>query len=126
MVEKSMIILGIETSCDETAAAFVTGDRRILSNIVSSQYQDHKPFGGVVPEITARAHLTHIEFIIQKALQEANISFDQISGVAAVGGPGLIGGVIVGTMMAKGIAMGKNIPFIPVNHLEAHALTVRL
>ncbi len=126
MVQKSMIILGIETSCDETAAALVTEDKRILSNIVSSQFQEHKPFGGVVPEIAARAHLTHIEFIIQKALKEASITLDQIDGIAAAGGPGLIGGVIVGVMIAKGLAMAKNIPFIPINHLEAHALTVRL
>jgi len=121
-----MIILGIESSCDETAAALVTEDKRILSNIVSSQYQEHKPFGGVVPEIAARAHLEHIEFIVQKALEEAKVSLDQIDGVAAAGGPGLIGGVIVGVMMAKGLAMARNIPFIPVNHLEAHALTARL
>jgi N6-L-threonylcarbamoyladenine synthase len=121
-----MIILGIETSCDETAAALVTDDKRILSNIVSSQYQEHKPYGGVVPEIAARAHLTHIEFIIQCVLQEANVSLDQIDGVAATGGPGLIGGVIVGVMIAKGLSMGKNIPFFPINHLEAHALTARL
>ncbi|HUX78144.1 MAG TPA: tRNA (adenosine(37)-N6)-threonylcarbamoyltransferase complex transferase subunit TsaD [Alphaproteobacteria bacterium] len=121
-----MIILGIETSCDETAAALVTDDKRILSNIVSSQYQEHKPFGGVVPEIAARAHLIQIEFIIQRALQEANITLDQIDGVAATGGPGLIGGVIVGVMIAKGLSMAKNIPFIPINHLEAHALTARL
>lgn len=121
-----MIILGIETSCDETAAALVTHDKRILSNIVSSQERDHKPFGGVVPEIAARAHLAHIEDIIQKALTEANLSLDHIDGIAASGGPGLIGGVIVGVMMAKGLAMAKNIPFIPINHLEGHALTVRL
>ena len=121
-----MIILGIETSCDETAAALVTEDKRILSNIVSSQYQEHKPFGGVVPEIAARAHLAHIEFIIQNALKEAGLSLGQIDGIAATGGPGLIGGVIVGVMMAKGLATAKNLPFIPINHLEAHALTARL
>lgn len=121
-----MIILGIESSCDETAAALVTADKEILSNIIYSQSQEHKLFGGVVPEIAARAHLTQIDFVIQKALEEAKISLDQIDGIAAVGGPGLIGGVIVGVMMAKGLAMAKNIPFIPVNHLEAHALTVRL
>lgn len=121
-----MIVLGIETSCDETAAALVTHEKRILSNIVSSQDREHKPFGGVVPEIAARAHLTHIEFIIKKALSEACLSFDQIDGIAVSGGPGLIGGVIVGVMMAKGLAMAKNLPFIPINHLEGHALTARL
>jgi N6-L-threonylcarbamoyladenine synthase len=126
MVEEGMIVLGIESSCDETAAALVTGDKRILSNIVSSQLQEHKLFGGVVPEIAARAHLNHIEYIVHKALREGETSLDQIQGVAVAGGPGLIGGVIVGVMMAKGIAMAKKIPFIPVNHLEAHALTARL
>jgi len=121
-----MIVLGIETSCDETAAALVTHDKRILANIVSSQDIEHKPFGGVVPEIAARAHLAHIEGILQKALIEANVSLDQIDGIAAAGGPGLIGGVIVGVMIAKGLAMAKNLPFIPVNHLEGHALTARL
>lgn len=121
-----MIILGIETSCDETAAALVTENKHILSNIVSSQFQEHKPFGGVVPEIAARTHLAHIDFIIQNALKEGNLSLDQVDGIAAAGGPGLIGGVIVGIMMAKGLAMAKNLPFIPINHLEAHALTGRL
>lgn len=121
-----MIVLGIESSCDETAVALVTHDKRILSNIVSSQDVEHKAFGGVVPEIAARAHLTHIEAILTKALQEAGCSLDNIDGIAVAGGPGLIGGVIVGVMMAKGLAMAKNIPFIPVNHLEGHALTARL
>lgn len=121
-----MIVLGIETSCDETAAALVTHDKRILSNVVSSQEIEHKPFGGVVPEIAARAHLVHIEAIIERAFMEANVSLDQIDGIAVAGGPGLIGGVIVGVMLAKGLAMAKNVPFIPVNHLEGHALTARL
>jgi N6-L-threonylcarbamoyladenine synthase len=126
VVEKDMIILGIETSCDETAASLITKERRILSNIVSSQFQEHKQFGGVVPEIAARAHLNHLEGIVKTAFQDAQVSLDQIEGVAATGGPGLIGGVIVGVMMAKGLAMAKNIPFLPINHLEAHALTARL
>lgn len=126
MYKEGMIILGIESSCDETAVALVTEDKRILSNIVSSQLQDHKPFGGVVPEIAARAHLQHMEFILDKALKDADVSLNQIHGIAAAGGPGLIGGVIVGVMMAKGLAMSLDIPFIPVNHLEGHALTARL
>lgn len=121
-----MIILGIETSCDETAAALVTDSKQILSNIVSSQFKEHKPFGGVVPEIAARAHLDHIDWIVAAALEKAGITLDNIDGIAVAGGPGLIGGVIVGVMMAKGLAMAKSIPFIPVNHLEAHALTARL
>ena len=121
-----MIILGIETSCDETAAACVTGEKEILSNIVSSQVADHRPFGGVVPEIAARVHLNHIEFIVESALKEAHVTLEDLDGIAVAGGPGLIGGVIVGVMMAKGLSLATHIPFIPVNHLEAHALTVRL
>ena len=126
MVQKGMIILGIETSCDETAASLVSEEKKILSNVVSSQFKDHKPFGGVVPEIAARAHLDHIDFIVKKAFEEAQLTLDDIDGIAVAGGPGLIGGVIVGVMMAKGLALAKNLPFIPVNHLEAHALTLRL
>ena len=121
-----MIVLGIETSCDETAASVVTDDKRILSNIVLSQIIDHEPFGGVVPEVAARAHLSHIEAVVGQALQEANVTLDDLDGIAATGGPGLIGGLIVGVMMAKGMAMAKGIPFLPINHLEGHALTVRL
>lgn len=126
MVQKGMIVLGIETSCDETAASLVSEKKKIFSNIVSSQFKDHKPFGGIVPEIAARAHLDHIDFIVKKALEEAQFTLDDIDGIAVAGGPGLIGGVMVGVMMAKGLALAKNLPFIPVNHLEAHALTVRL
>ncbi|MBX9620622.1 MAG: tRNA (adenosine(37)-N6)-threonylcarbamoyltransferase complex transferase subunit TsaD [Alphaproteobacteria bacterium] len=121
-----MIILGIESSCDETAASLVTESKQILSNIVSSQFKNHKPFGGVVPEIAARAHLDHMDWIVKAAFKEANLTLSDIDGVAVAGGPGLIGGVIVGVMMAKGLAMAKNLPFIPVNHLEAHALMARL
>lgn len=126
MLEKDMIILGLETSCDETAAAIVTDQKQILSNIVSSQFQEHKPYGGVVPEIAARAHLNHLDDILDRALLDASLTLDDLDGISVAGGPGLIGGVIVGVMMAKGIAMSKGIPFIPVNHLEAHALTARL
>lgn len=121
-----MIILGIETSCDETAASVVTDDKRILSNIVVSQIPDHEPFGGVVPEIAARAHLSHLTSLVNQALEEANLTLNDLDGIAATGGPGLIGGLIVGVMMAKGLAMAKGIPFLPINHLEGHALTVRL
>jgi len=121
-----MIVLGIETSCDETAASVVTEDKRILSNVVSSQIFEHKAFGGVVPEIAARAHLEQLTLILEQALAEAKVSLHDLDGIAATGGPGLIGGVMVGVMMAKGLAMATGIPFIPVNHLEAHALTARL
>jgi N6-L-threonylcarbamoyladenine synthase len=120
-----MIILGIESSCDETAAAIVTDDKQILSNIVWSQ-TEHAAYGGVVPEIAARAHLEHIENVITRALDKAEISLSEIDAVAATAGPGLIGGVIVGVMTAKAIASVQKKPFIAVNHLEGHALTVRL
>jgi len=125
-----MIVLGIETSCDETAASVVTdqanGDARILSNVVLSQLDEHRPYGGVVPEIAARSHLDHIDRIVDEAMREADVSFNDLDCVAATGGPGLIGGVIVGVMTAKAIALTHNKPFVAVNHLEGHALTVRL
>ncbi len=121
-----MLMLGIETSCDETAAAVVDGGRRILSNVVHSQVAAHTPYGGVVPEIAARAHLDHLDGVIRRALAEAGTTIPALDGIAATGGPGLIGGVIVGVMTAKAIAAAADKPFIAVNHLEAHALTARL
>jgi N6-L-threonylcarbamoyladenine synthase len=124
-----MIVLGIETSCDETGAAIVSTTLqgpRILSNRLRTQGAEHAPFGGVVPEIAARAHLDHLDTVINGALAEANVTLPEIDGIAAAAGPGLIGGLIVGAMMAKGIAWGIGKPFIAVNHLEGHALTVRL
>jgi len=123
-------ILGLETSCDETAASIVTGTPgeggTIRSNVVLSQIAEHAPYGGVVPEIAARAHITHLDRLIEEALAEANCAFDDLDAIAATAGPGLIGGVIVGLMTAKGIAHVAGIPLIAVNHLEGHALTVRL
>jgi N6-L-threonylcarbamoyladenine synthase len=125
-----MKILGIETSCDETAAAVVQDEKnlevRILSNIIHSQITEHEPYGGVVPEIAARAHLFYLQDIIKRALNESNTSFDDIDAIAVTAGPGLIGGILVGVMAAKALAMGLQKPFIAVNHLEAHALTPRL
>ena len=121
-----MIVLGIETSCDETAAAVVDSDRTIRSNVVHSQLDDHRPYGGVVPEIAARAHLEVLDGVVRRALADADLALDDIDGVAATGGPGLIGGVIVGVMTAKAIAAARALPFIAVNHLEGHALTARL
>ncbi len=125
-----MIVLGIETTCDETAAAVVErledGRGRILSNIVLSQVSEHAAFGGVVPEIAARAHVEALDLIIAKAMQQAEVGYGALDGVAAAAGPGLIGGVIVGLTTAKAIALVKNKPLIAVNHLEAHALTARL
>jgi N6-L-threonylcarbamoyladenine synthase len=125
-----MIVLGIETTCDETAAALVErlidGRGRILSNVVLSQVSEHAAFGGVVPEIAARAHVEALDRIIAEAMQQAGCAFHQLDGVAAAAGPGLIGGVIVGLTTAKAIALVQNKPLIAVNHLEAHALTARL
>lgn len=121
-----MNILGIETSCDETAVAVVNDGRQILSNLVLSQLEEHRVFGGVVPEIAARAHLDHLDTLIRAAMQDAGLEFGQLDGVAATCGPGLIGGVMVGMMAGKAIAAAHGKPFIAVNHLEAHALTPRL
>ena len=122
-----MLVLGIETSCDETAAA-VVGDTPpfIRSNIVFSQLAEHRPYGGIVPEVAARAHLSHLDPVIDRALAEAGIGFDELDAVAATGGPGLIGGVIVGVTEAKAIAFARGLPFVAVNHLEGHALSARL
>src|ERR1700761_6910186 len=125
-----MIVLGIETTCDETAAAVVErnaeGQGRILANVVLSQINEHAAFGGVVPEIAARAHVELLDSIIASAMSEAQLPFSALDGVAAAAGPGLIGGVIVGLTMAKSIALVHDKPLIAVNHLEAHALTARL
>ena len=125
-----MIVLGIETTCDETAAAVVQraddGRSRILSNIVLSQTTEHAAFGGVVPEIAARAHVEVLDTLIARAMHEAGVGFDSLDGIAAAAGPGLIGGVIVGLTTAKAIALVSKKPLIAVNHLEAHALTARL
>jgi N6-L-threonylcarbamoyladenine synthase len=121
-----MKILGIETSCDETAVAIVDDKKNILSHVLNSQIELHKKFGGVVPELAARGHIEIIDELILQALQKANLKFEEIDGFAATSGPGLIGGVIVGMMAAKTLASLYKKPFIAVNHLEAHALTARL
>ncbi|MEQ9529672.1 MAG: tRNA (adenosine(37)-N6)-threonylcarbamoyltransferase complex transferase subunit TsaD, partial [Parvibaculaceae bacterium] len=126
-----LTILGIETSCDETAAAVVrrVGPDRpgeILSNAVFSQIEEHAPFGGVVPEIAARAHVEHLDGLISRAMKDAKVGWDDLDGIAATAGPGLIGGVIVGLMTAKGLAAARGLPFMAVNHLEGHALTARM
>lgn len=121
-----MNVLGIETSCDETAAAIVTGEGKILSSLVLSQIKEHKSFGGVVPEIAARSHLDHLHTLIKAALDDAKLSFGDINAVAATCGPGLIGGVLVGMLAGKAIASARKIHFIAINHLEGHALTPRL
>ena len=123
-----LTVLGIETSCDETAVA-VVGDRpgpTIRANLIRSQLAEHMPYGGVVPEIAARAHLDHIDGLVGRALAEADMDITQLDGIAASAGPGLIGGLIVGSMAAKGLAWAAKKPFLAVNHLEAHALAARL
>ena len=125
------IVLGIETSCDETAAAIVardgaTGAGRVLANVVRSQWEQHRAFGGVVPEIAARAHVECLDEIIAEAMRGAGVGLAEIDAVAATAGPGLIGGLIVGLTAAKAIAMARGVPLLAVNHLEAHALTVGL
>ncbi|MCK5168188.1 MAG: tRNA (adenosine(37)-N6)-threonylcarbamoyltransferase complex transferase subunit TsaD, partial [Rhodospirillaceae bacterium] len=104
----------------------VTDEGKVLSNVVLSQIESHKPYGGIVPEVAARAHMETTDAVVARAMDDAGLGFEQIDAVAATGGPGLIGGVIVGVMTAKAIALGQNIPFIAVNHLEGHALTARL
>jgi N6-L-threonylcarbamoyladenine synthase len=125
-----LTVLGIETSCDETAASVVRGRApgpgTILSNIVFSQLDAHRPYGGVVPEIAARAHVERIDGIVEEALAQAGVGLADLDAVAATAGPGLIGGVMVGLTTAKALALASGKPFIGVNHLEAHALTARL
>lgn len=119
-------ILGIESSCDETAAAILDPQGRVLADAVLSQLDDHAPFGGVVPEIAARAHLAHLPGLLRRVLAAAGVGPSDLGGVAASCGPGLIGGLIVGAGVAKGVALAAGKPFVAVNHLEAHALTARL
>lgn len=128
-MQKPIYILGIESSCDETAASVLcheSGKTSVLSNIIASQIKEHAPYGGVVPEIAARSHVEKIDIVIKSALFEANKSLNDISAVAATSGPGLIGGVMVGLLSAKAICVAKDLPLIGVNHLEGHALSPRL
>ncbi|MBO9518819.1 MAG: tRNA (adenosine(37)-N6)-threonylcarbamoyltransferase complex transferase subunit TsaD [Porphyrobacter sp.] len=120
------IVLGIESSCDETAAALVTEDRRILAQAIASQDDSHAPYGGVVPEIAARAHAERLTPLIERVLTEADLSLGDCSAIAATAGPGLIGGVMVGLVTAKALAMASDRPLLAINHLEGHALSPRL
>ncbi len=126
-ISRRLVVLGIETSCDETAAAVVERDAggkgRILANVVRSQLAEHQAYGGVVPEIAARAHVSCLDHIIEAALAEADLGLDAMDGIAATAGPGLIGGVLVGLATAKALVLATGKPLIAVNHLEAHALT---
>ena len=120
------LILGIESSCDETAAALVASDRRILAHRLAGQEAAHRPYGGVVPEIAARAHVEILPRLVEEALEEANVRLAEVDAVAATAGPGLIGGVMVGLLTAKGLALAAGKPLVAVNHLEAHALSPML
>ncbi len=120
------IVLGIESSCDETAAALVDSERRVLAQRIASQDEEHRPYGGVVPEIAARAHAERLAPLIEAVLDEAGLGLGDVDAIAATAGPGLIGGVMVGLVTAKALAMASGKPLIAVNHLEGHALSPRL
>jgi N6-L-threonylcarbamoyladenine synthase len=120
------LILGIESSCDETAAALVTSDRRVLAHRLAGQESAHRPFGGVVPEIAARAHVEILPRLVEEALEEAGVRLSEVDAVAATAGPGLVGGVMVGLVTAKGLALASGKPLVAVNHLEGHALSPML
>ncbi|WP_294339275.1 tRNA (adenosine(37)-N6)-threonylcarbamoyltransferase complex transferase subunit TsaD [uncultured Sphingomonas sp.] len=122
----TMLILGLESSCDETAVAIVTGDRQVLSHALAGQEEAHRPYGGVVPEIAARAHVDVIGPLVTRALREAEVTLAEIDAVAATAGPGLIGGVMVGLVTGKALAHAAGKPLVAVNHLEGHALSPRL
>jgi len=127
---QALTVLGIETSCDETAAAVVRrhadGRAEVLSSVVASQTEAHQPFGGVVPEIAARAHVEIVDGIVAQALAEAEMGFEALDGVGATAGPGLVGGVMVGLSFGKAVALARGLPLVAVNHLEGHAVSARL
>lgn len=129
-ISRDLTVLGIETSCDETAASVVRltpdGEATVLSSVVHSQIDDHAAFGGVVPEIAARSHVEMIDGVVRRAMDEANLSYDALDGVAATAGPGLVGGVMVGLSFGKAVALARGLPLIAVNHLEGHAVSARL
>jgi len=115
-----MLVLGIETSCDETAAAVVQDGRRLLSNVVASQVEEHARYGGVVPEVASRQHLLAITPVVHQALEQAGLGLDELQGIAVTSGPGLAGALLVGVNAAKALAFARNLPFLGVNHLEGH------
>lgn len=125
-LERPAIVLGIESSCDETAVALVTSGRTILAERIASQEAEHAPYGGVVPEIAARAHAERLAPMIDTVLTEADLGLAEIDAIAATAGPGLIGGVMVGLVSAKALAMASDTPLLAINHLEGHALSPRL
>ena len=128
--DSALTILGLETSCDETAASVVRreadGTVTVLSSIIGTQFEMHAPFGGVVPEIAARAHVESVDAIAAEAMRASGLSFDQLDGVAATAGPGLVGGVMVGLAFGKAVSLARGVPLVAVNHLEGHAVSARL
>ena len=126
MMSDETRILGIETSCDETAAAIVENGRHILSNVVASQAEMHAKFGGIFPEMASRAHVETIHQVVEQALSEAHVGLEAIDAIVVTRGPGLAGSLVVGVNMAKGLAMGAGLPLIGVNHLEAHLYSIWL
>src|SRR5437870_345345 len=122
---ESLTILGIETSCDDTAAAVLRGST-VLSSSVSSQDEVHGPYGGVVPELASRHHMRNVLPIIDCALETANLQLEQLDGIAVTCGPGLVGSLLVGVSIAKALAMAKNMPLIGVNHIEGHLLAIQI
>src|SRR4051812_47515202 len=130
MTPSTQVVLGLETSCDETAAAVVRlgadGAVEVLSSVIASQIAAHAPFGGVVPEIAARAHVESIDAIAARALADAGVGFEDLTGVAATAGPGLVGGVMVGLAFGKAVSLARGVPLVAVNHLEGHAVSARL
>src|SRR5215210_600438 len=119
-----MLVLGIESSCDETAAAVIEDGREIRSNIIASQINIHAPFGGVVPELASREHLDRIAPVVREALNQASVTLDQIDGIAVTQGPGLIGSLLVGLSFAKSLAMVARKPIVGINHIEGHVYSV--
>lgn len=130
MTRRKLTVLGIETSCDDTAAGIVErgsdGSCRILANVTAVQFDDHAAFGGVVPEIAARSHVERLDQVIAAAMSQAGMAYGDLDGVAATAGPGLVGGVMVGLTTAKAIAMMHTLPLLPINHLEGHALSAQM
>jgi N6-L-threonylcarbamoyladenine synthase len=124
--DRPSLILGLESSCDESAAALVTSDRRVLAHRLAGQEEAHQPFGGVVPEIAARAHVETLPGLVEQVLADAEIGLDEVDAIAVTAGPGLIGGVLVGLVTAKGLALASGKPLVALNHLEGHALSPML
>ena len=125
-ISPDCVVLGLETSCDETAAAVVTGKREVLANVVLSQLDDHRPYGGVVPEIAARAHVEQLDGIIARAMNEAGLGFADLDAIAATAGPGLVGSLLVGVSFSKALAYAEGLPLVGVHHLVGHLVAAEV